>query len=115
MWWKTLVSACTPLASLPSPPHSVRRAVDSGLTLMTLRNMLLERGALSVTLCTLLDKKARRKHVVEALRYVGACAPRCWQGLPHAADLCFGVLLLSALSPVAEQPLTCCCPAACRL
>ena len=40
--------------------------LESGLTLSFARNMLLERGARHVSICTLLDKKGKRKTQLEA-------------------------------------------------
>lgn len=44
--------------------------VDTGITLKYIRNMLLERGPASLKICTLLDKKERRR-VEVPLDYVG--------------------------------------------
>ena len=48
--------------------------IDSGFTLSNLKNYLVERGAGSVKICTLLDKPSRRKHRINA-DYVGAEIP----------------------------------------
>lgn len=48
--------------------------IDSGFTLSNLREYLLERGATSIKICTLLDKPSRRKLPLKA-DYVGAVIP----------------------------------------
>lgn len=48
--------------------------IDSGFTLSNLREYLLERGATSLKICTLLDKPSRRKLPLKA-DYVGAVIP----------------------------------------
>lgn len=62
-----------PLAPrLPCAPRC-----DSGLTLATVRDRLVEAGAASVTSCVLLDKKARRK-VDFVPDYIGLDCPNQW-------------------------------------
>ncbi len=48
--------------------------IDSGFTLSNLKKYLVEKGAGSVKVCTLLDKPSRRKFPLEA-DYVGAVIP----------------------------------------
>jgi len=48
----------------------VEDIVDTGLTLQKVRNILLDRGPLSLRVCTLLDKPSRRKVEMKA-DYVG--------------------------------------------
>jgi len=43
----------------------VEDIIDSGFTLANLKALLLERGAASVTIVTLLNKKERREHAIE--------------------------------------------------
>ena len=48
--------------------------VDSGFTLSNLKQYLIEKGAGSIKICTLLDKPSRRTYPLEA-DYVGAVIP----------------------------------------
>ena len=48
----------------------VEDIVDTGRTLQTVKNTLLHRGAASVTICTLLNKSARRTVDIQA-DYIG--------------------------------------------
>ena len=52
----------------------VEDIVDTGVTLYNVKNVLLERGAASVKICTFLDKPSRRKADIKA-DYVGAVVP----------------------------------------
>lgn len=48
--------------------------VDTGVTISSIRDLLLQRGASSVSVCTLLDKKEGRKVNVD-VKYVGMPVP----------------------------------------
>ncbi|MBS3136135.1 hypoxanthine phosphoribosyltransferase [Candidatus Woesearchaeota archaeon] len=52
----------------------VEDIIDTGITLEFLRKHLLKKGARTVRICTLLDKKERRKVAIEA-DYVGFSVP----------------------------------------
>ena len=52
----------------------VEDIIDSGLTMHTLKEMLLKRNPKSLRICTLLDKKERRKVKIDA-DYVGFSIP----------------------------------------
>ncbi len=52
----------------------VEDILDSGITLSYLRNILLDRNAASIKICTLLDKPANRKADIKA-DYVGKVIP----------------------------------------
>lgn len=52
----------------------VEDILDSGITLSYLRNVLLDRNAASIKICTLLDKPANRKADIKA-DYVGKAIP----------------------------------------
>merc|ERR1711934_813204 len=54
----------------------VEDIVDTGLTMATVGAMLLARNALSVKICTFLDKKERRSHDIEVpVAYIGYHCP----------------------------------------
>jgi len=54
----------------------VEDIVDTGLTMKVVGDMLLARQALSVKICTFLDKKARREHSIEVpVQYIGYHCP----------------------------------------
>ena len=52
----------------------VEDIVDTGVTLYNVKNVLLERGAASVKICTFLDKPSRRTADITA-DYIGAVVP----------------------------------------
>ena len=52
----------------------VEDIVDTGVTLYNVKNVLLERGAASVKICTFLDKPSRRTADIKA-DYIGAVVP----------------------------------------
>lgn len=52
----------------------VEDIVDTGVTLYNVKNVLLERGAASVKICTFLDKPSRRTADISA-DYIGAVVP----------------------------------------
>ena len=52
----------------------VEDIVDTGVTLFNVKNVLLERGAASVKICTFLDKPSRRTADITA-DYIGAVVP----------------------------------------
>ena len=55
----------------------VEDILDTGKTLMTVKAMLLEEGAASVEIVTMLDKKEGRKYPIEA-KYVGFDIPNAF-------------------------------------
>ncbi|CEL95622.1 unnamed protein product [Vitrella brassicaformis CCMP3155] len=53
----------------------VEDIVDTGLTLNVLSKHIMDRGAKSVSICTLLDKRARRAAPVPNLKFIGFDCP----------------------------------------
>ncbi|CAJ1424078.1 unnamed protein product [Effrenium voratum] len=67
----------------------VEDIVDTGKTLKAVCALFAERGAASVTICTLLDKKARRAVEGLDLRYVGFdCRSATASTMPRGIGIC---------------------------